>query len=397
FTRPAPSSSAPPRPSPPASTPRAPAPSPSSAPPRASRKCVRKAGPPVRAEAFSGATPSRARSMQVGETAPPLGLRPDPQMRAGAVKVVPPCGLHQGGEFGMAVGAGIELGAHVGEPRPHRPEFVPALAILLEFRHRAVDQRYRLLHRPERGLPRLRRSLVGNEILGEDEPGAGLAEALRRRRAADAVDIDPLFPDPRGEAGEVGIRRHQAETVEPPGMEEVHRVDDEGDVRRVLARRVGELLLGEDGVTLQHLLPSRLLALGEIAIDPPQARLTDLRHLLEERVGDLRAGVVRIDEDREPLVPVRPPRRHHRNRASSAEVAKPSGTIPCVDWKARIAATVFGPMIPSAPPVPKPRADSRPCSSDVSVRDSVRSPRGQAVRNGPAPAIRSARWPTPSA
>ena len=58
---------------------------------------------------------------------------------------------------------------------------------------------------------------------------------------------------------------------------------------------------------------------------------------------------------------------------------------------------VFGPITPSVAPVSWPRAISRSCSSIFSVRESSRSPRGQAAWNGPPPMIRSPRWPTPIA
>ena len=97
---------------------------------------------------------------------------------------------------------------------------------------------------------------LGGEVLGEDEAGAGLAEALRGLGLADAVDVDPLLADAGGEPGEVAVRGDQAEAVEAAGMQEVHGVDDQRDVGRVLAGGVGELLLGEDGVAGEHPLPA---------------------------------------------------------------------------------------------------------------------------------------------
>ena len=52
------------------------------------------------------------------------------------------------------------------------------------------------------------------QVLGVDEAAAGLAEALRRLLLAEAVDVDALFADARGEAREVAVRRDEAEAVE---------------------------------------------------------------------------------------------------------------------------------------------------------------------------------------
>ena len=74
---------------------------------------------------------------------------------------------------------------------------------------------------------------------------------------ADAVDVEPLLADARGEAGEVAVGGDEAEAVEAAGMQQVHRVDDERDVGGVLAGGVGELLLGQDGVRGPGPSPSR--------------------------------------------------------------------------------------------------------------------------------------------
>src|SRR5688500_5726265 len=60
---------------------------------------------------------------------------------------------------------------------------------------------------------------AAGQVLRVDEAGAGLAEALGRLALAEAVDVDPLFPDARGQTGEVGVGRDQAEAVEPARMQ----------------------------------------------------------------------------------------------------------------------------------------------------------------------------------
>ena len=155
----------------------------------------------------------------------------------------------------------------------------------------------------------------------------------------------PLLADARGEAGEVAVRGDEAEAVEAAGVQQVHRVDDQRDVGRVLAGGVGELLLRQDGVPGQHLLPAGLLALGEVAVDAAQARLADLGHLLEEAVGDLGRGVVGVDQDGE-LAARRPRPSAQPLRAARRWRSRP-GVRPSLAWKARMAAMVSGPITPS--------------------------------------------------
>ena len=50
-------------------------------------------------------------------------------------------------------------------------------------------------------------------------------------------------------------------------MQEIHGVDDQRDVARVLALGVGEILLGLNGEPRQHLRPAGNLRTGEIAVD----------------------------------------------------------------------------------------------------------------------------------
>ena len=65
----------------------------------------------------------------------------------------------------------------------------------------------------------------------------------------------PFLSNPRCESGEVAIAADKAKPVKFPGVEQVHCIDDERDVRRVLSWRVGELLNGFDGVFLEDLVP----------------------------------------------------------------------------------------------------------------------------------------------
>jgi hypothetical protein len=84
-----------------------------------------------------------------------------------------------------------------------------------------------------------------------------------------------------------------------PAMKQVHRVDDQGDVGRILSRRIGELLLGDDGVLRQNISPALGPCIGEVAIDAANAGLPDLGNLLEQSVRDLCGRIVRIDQNSE--------------------------------------------------------------------------------------------------
>ena len=79
-------------------------------------------------------------------------------------------------------------------------------------------------------------------------------------------------------------------------MQQVHRVDDQCDVRGVLAFGVGKLLVGIDGVLLQDIGPRSEVWAGKVAVDAAHAGLAEFRYLLEQTAGNLRRGVVGIDQ-----------------------------------------------------------------------------------------------------
>lgn len=127
---------------------------------------------------------------------------------------------------------------------------------------------------------------------------AGLPETLRRFLGAESVDVGALFAQPRGEAGEIAVRRHQTESIEPPAVQKVHGIDHKGDVGCVLARGVGELLIGIDGMFSQDTDPGFKMGAGEITVNPAHAGLTEGGDLFEKTFRDLRRGVVAVDQDR---------------------------------------------------------------------------------------------------
>src|SRR5215204_3815371 len=82
-------------------------------------------------------------------------------------------------------------------------------------------------------------------------------------------------------------------------MKQVHGVDDQGDVGRILPRRIGELLLRYDGVLRQDIGPALGPCIGEVAVDAANAGLPDLGNLLEQSVRDLCRRIVGIDQNSE--------------------------------------------------------------------------------------------------
>ena len=82
-------------------------------------------------------------------------------------------------------------------------------------------------------------------------------------------------------------------------MKEVHRVDDQGDVGGILSSRIGELLLGYDGVLRQNIGPAPGPGIGEVAVDAANAGLTDLGNLLEQAIRDLCGGIVSVNQNSE--------------------------------------------------------------------------------------------------
>ena len=109
---------------------------------------------------------------------------------------------------------------------------------------------------PQRG--RLRKQ----EVFGVDEATTRLPEALRRFPLPEPVHVQSLLADAGCKPGEIAVGRDEAEPVKSPAVQEIHGIDHQGDVGRVLACRIGELLLGDDGVLRQDIGP-RLQARAE--------------------------------------------------------------------------------------------------------------------------------------
>jgi hypothetical protein len=117
-----------------------------------------------------------------------------------------------------------------------------------------------------------------------------------RRLQTQPIDPQPRLADTHRQAGEVAVRRHDAKPAHAARVQQLHRVDDERAVGRVLAARVLELLHGPDGEFREMLFPGRELGRGPVAVSaahrgvaPGSDRLHDGRS-----VGG--AGVLCVDE-----------------------------------------------------------------------------------------------------
>ena len=107
------------------------------------------------------------------------------------------------------------------------------------------------------------RARARKQVLGVDKSAAGLTEALRRLLLAKAKHVDALLTDAGREPGKITVRRNQTKSIEPTAVQQVHGVDDQGDVGRILAGRIGKLLLGYDGVLGQRVRRCPGAGIGE--------------------------------------------------------------------------------------------------------------------------------------
>ena len=158
--------------------------------------------------------------------------------------------LDQRAQVRAAVAARIEVRVRGQQALPDGAESFPSAVVRLA--DRVGDQ----LHGPARrilpprrrrrcrALPLLRRGF--KQVFDIDEPVACIPEGLGRLPLAKAADRHPLLTQALRQPREVTVRRNEAEAVEAALMQQVHGVDDEGDVRRVLAPGVAALLVLKD-------------------------------------------------------------------------------------------------------------------------------------------------------
>lgn len=112
-------------------------------------------------------------------------------------------------------------------------------------------------------------------------------------------------PDSRirpAQARVVAVARHDAESVHALLVQNVHRVDDQRRIGRVLACRIGVLLNGRDGVLQQHLFPGGEFRVGEIPVNAFYRRCAVVGDLIQNILYLAVRDVVGIDQHREFLV-----------------------------------------------------------------------------------------------
>jgi hypothetical protein len=131
---------------------------------------------------------------------------------------------------------------------------------------------------------------------------AGVDERHRRLLFAEAVDLHALGQQPHHQRGEVGVAGDDRETVEVAGVQQVHRVDHHRHVRGVLAGGVGELLDRPDRVLVQHRFPRLDVRALPVAVGAAHVGHAMARDLVEDGVDLRRRRVVRVDQQRDPLL-----------------------------------------------------------------------------------------------
>jgi hypothetical protein len=135
------------------------------------------------------------------------------------------------------------------------------------------------------------------QVFDVDEPLAGHAEGFGCLLLADAIDVQALFADARGQPGEVAVRRHQDKAVEQAGMQEIHRRDHQADVGGVLALGVGKLLVGDQAQGGHLARPGRQALRRPVAVDAADRGFAQAGDFFEDCLGIAGGHVVGVDQD----------------------------------------------------------------------------------------------------
>nr|WP_233200070.1 hypothetical protein [Ottowia massiliensis] len=86
------------------------------------------------------------------------------------------------------------------------------------------------------------------KVFKVNETVAGVAKSFGRFFIAESICDESIGAYSGGQGREIAVAGNQAETIKSAAVEQVHRVDDQFHIRRVLAFGIGELLHGHDGV-----------------------------------------------------------------------------------------------------------------------------------------------------
>ena len=202
----------------------------------------------------------------------------------------------------MAVVAGIERRVALAQVGPDLAQVRPAV-VLGRTRDRGGQDPLQV-GQPRRRLLvlrcrrfRLRRLLT--QKIEVDEPVTRRDERRRSVATPEPVDGHPRLPQPRRQPREVAVARDQHEALQVPGVEQVHRIDDQCRIGGVLPARVRELLHRLDRMQQQFFLPADKLLRGPVAIRTLDRRRPVLGDLRQQLGGQAGRRVVRVDEDGE--------------------------------------------------------------------------------------------------
>ena len=100
--------------------------------------------------------------------------------------------------------------------------------------------------------------------------GKDIARLAKRHGSlllAHADDGQSAFANAPSKPREIAIARNDAETLDRPGIHDVHRVDDHGRIGGIFACGVAELLNGRDRVLKQRILPFGVQRACPVTVD----------------------------------------------------------------------------------------------------------------------------------
>ncbi|MBB5699182.1 hypothetical protein FHR19_002537 [Sphingomonas yantingensis] len=97
---------------------------------------------------------------------------------------------------------------------------------------------------------------------------------------------------------EVRIARGDAERVQFLSIKQLHRIDDQSDVGRVLALRIAELLDRPNGMLVQFASPALQTRASPVAVRPPNIGDPIFRKLGEHGGDFAMRHVIRVDQQR---------------------------------------------------------------------------------------------------
>jgi hypothetical protein len=136
-------------------------------------------------------------------------------------------------------------------------------------------------------------------MLDVGEALAGIDEALCCVITTVAIHAQTVFANARGQPREVTVAADEAETSKAAGMEEIHRVDDQSAVTRVLADGVAVLLNWVKSVVRDDIAPGGEVLSGEVAIDTAHGDPGIAGEILDDCCECVARDIIGVDQQRE--------------------------------------------------------------------------------------------------